>query len=125
MGLVYSKLQWRDRRLYSWFTDIGLTPAKSLTLGSLKIPDEHLADFIRGCIDGDGSIVVYTDRYHATKKERYVYERLYVSLVSASHAFIDWVQGAVGRVIGAKGALSVRVSNGHSSRGSGALLSHF
>jgi hypothetical protein len=27
---------------------------KSVTLGPLNIPDEHFADFFRGCIDGDG-----------------------------------------------------------------------
>jgi hypothetical protein len=77
-------IQWRDRDLYNWLVRLGLTPAKSLTLGPLTVPDEYFADFFRGCIDGDGTVLAYTDRYHAARKERYVYERLYVSLVSAS-----------------------------------------
>lgn len=77
------RVQWSDRRLYEWVESIGLSPAKSRTLGALTIPDEYFADFARGCIDGDGSIVVYVDRYHSAKDPRYVYERLYVTLVSA------------------------------------------
>ncbi len=34
----------------------GLTPNKSLTSEVPNIPDEYLADFVRGCMDGDGSI---------------------------------------------------------------------
>jgi hypothetical protein len=90
-GTVY-RVQWCDRRLYDWFIALGLTPAKSLRLGPLDVPDECLADVFRGCIDGDGTVLVYTDRSHAMTKDRYVYERLYVSLVSASPAFIEWIQ---------------------------------
>jgi hypothetical protein len=46
--------------------------------------EEYFRAFFRGCIDGDGSIVVYTDRYHASKNARYIYQRLYVVLVSGS-----------------------------------------
>ena len=67
---------WYDRSLYEWLFEIGLTPAKSLTLRPVSVPDEYFADFFRGCIDGDGTILIYTDRYHARKCERYVYERL-------------------------------------------------
>ena len=104
----FYRLQWSDRAFYEWLVTIGLTPAKSLTLGPLRIPDQYFADFFRGCIDGDGSIVLYTDRYHTAKSERYVYERLYVSLVSASHRFIEWSQGTVQRLTGLHGAIDVR-----------------
>jgi len=56
------RLQWSDRAFYDWLLGIGLTPAKSLTLQALAVPDEYFADFFRGCIDGDGSVVRYTDR---------------------------------------------------------------
>jgi hypothetical protein len=109
--IIY-RLQWGDRVFYDWLLSIGLTPAKSLTLCPLKIPDEYFVDFFRGCIDGDGSVLVYTDRYHTPKKESYVYERLYVSLVSASQPFMEWVQQSVLRLLGIGGSLSVRRSNG-------------
>ena len=67
------RIAWSDRRFYDWLTTVGLTPAKSLTLGPLAIPDDYFADFLRGCIDGDGSVRVYIDRYHTAKRMQYVY----------------------------------------------------
>ena len=96
-------LQWSDRAFYRWLLDIGLTPAKSLTLRPLVIPDEYFPDFFRGCIDGNGSVRVYTDRYHVPKNPKYVYTRLYVSLVSASPSFLTWVQSTARRVLGVAG----------------------
>lgn len=107
-GGIYYKLQWSDRVLYDWLKSIGLTPAKSLTLGALAIPNDYFADFFRGCIDGDGSIITYTDRYHAMKNPRYVYERLYVRIVSASYAFVTWLRTVVHEITGANGDLTVR-----------------
>ena len=100
--------QWSDRRLYEWVESIGLSPAKSRTLGALTIPDEYFADFARGCIDGDGSIGVYVDRYHSDRNARYVYERLYVTLVSAGRPFVDWFGASVLRFVGIRGSISER-----------------
>lgn len=107
-GRFIFRLQWSDRELHAWLRGIGLTPAKSLTLGPLAVPDEHFADFFRGCIDGDGSVLVYTDRYHTLKNERYVYERLYVSLVSASRPFIEWMQTTAQNLAGVHGVIEVK-----------------
>lgn len=107
-GSTYYSLQWSDRVFYLWLLDIGLTPAKSLTLGQVSVPNEYFRDFFRGCIDGDGSVRVYMDRYNTRKNERYVYERLYVSIVSASRVFIEWLQATVIRHTGVSGSLTVR-----------------
>lgn len=107
-GTVCHKVAWSDRALYAWLLGIGLTPAKSLTLGPLAVPDEHFADFLRGCIDGDGSILRYVDRYHVAKNESYVYERLYVSLVSASRRFLEWMQATSRKLIGVNGSINVK-----------------
>lgn len=101
-------LAWHDRVLYEWLRGVGLTPAKSLTLGSLSVPDEYFPDFFRGCIDGDGTSLVYTDRYHVAKNSRYVYERLYLSIVSASPTFIEWLRTTVFRLTGITGSIEVR-----------------
>ena len=104
-GNAVYRVQWCNRRLYDWFLSLGLMPAKSLRLGRLAVPDDRFADFFRGCIDGDGSVLVYTDRYHSRKNDRYVYERLYVSLVSASLPFVDWVRTTVTRLAHVAGAI--------------------
>lgn len=106
------RLQWKSRRLYGWVTTVGLMPAKTLRLGALAIPDEFFPDFLRGCIDGDGSIVTYVDRYNTRKHPKYVYDRLFVSLVSASLPFLEWVRHSVRRLRGLSGHLSVRRSAG-------------
>ena len=105
-------LAWSDRRLYDWLANVGLTPAKSLTLGPLAVPDEYFADFFRGCVDGDGSIVSYIDRYHTFKSASYVYTRLYVSIVSASVRFIEWLRACVRRLVNVAGHVDVRRSGG-------------
>ena len=102
------RLQWRDRDFYRWLVSVGLTPAKSRTLGPVAVPDHLFADFLRGCVDGDGSVQVYTDRQHASKNERYVYERLYVSVFSASHRFTEWLQSTIARLFGVNGSISSR-----------------
>lgn len=105
-------LAWYDRRVYDWLLDVGLTPAKSLTLGSLAIPDEYFVDFFRGCIDGDGSIVTYVDRYNTFKSAAYVYTRLFVSIVSASPRFIEWLRATIHRLRGLSGSVSVKRASG-------------
>jgi len=102
---VHHKVQWCDRGLYDWFLGVGLTPAKSRTIGPLAVPDSVFADFFRGCIDGDGSVLVYIDRYHVPGCSNFVYERLYVSLVSASLQFLDWIRASVNRIVGTVGAI--------------------
>ena len=99
------RVQWGDRQFYNWLMELGLTPAKSLTLGALAVPDEYFADFFRGCVDGDGSVRVYIDRYHTAKRMQYVYERLYVSLVSASRPFVEWMQTTICRLLRVSGAI--------------------
>ncbi len=111
-GIRCHHLIWSDRRFYDWLAAIGLTPAKSLTLGPLVIPDAYFADFLRGCIDGDGSIVSYVDRYNTFKNPRYVYARLYVSLASASFRFIQWVRQSVQGLVGVLGQIDVRRTTG-------------
>jgi AraC-like DNA-binding protein len=107
-GRLARRVQWSDRAFYKVLLSIGLTPNKSLTLGRLAIPDVYFPDFFRGCIDGDGSVLVYIDRYHTAKNERYVYTRLYVSLTSASRTFVDWIQLTVQRLTSLHGVIEIQ-----------------
>ena len=110
---MYSRLQWGDRRFYLWLRQIGLAPAKSLTLGPLSVPDTYFADFFRDCVDGDGSVLVYTDRYHVRENPHYVYERLYVSLVSASRVFLEWITRTVSRLTGVNRPVTIKLPGRH------------
>ncbi len=110
-GRAY-RLQWTSRRFYDWLRTLGLTPAKSLTLGRLTVPDEYFRDFLRGCVDGDGSIVLYVDRHNAWKNPAYVYDRIFVSLVSASPTFLQWIRGETLRLRGISGHLTVTHAEG-------------
>lgn len=68
--------------IYEWFINKGVFPNKTFTLTVPSIPDEYIPDFIRGCIDGDGSIGLYknraTDITHRTS---------IITLTSASEKF--------------------------------------
>ena len=75
--------------------------------------------FLRGCIDGDGSIIVYTDRSQISKNERYVSERLWISLVSASPTFIEWMRDTVARLRGIRARKFLDVLGRAARRGSG------
>ncbi len=74
---------------------IGLTPvkAKERTLGPLKVPDEFFRDFMRGCIDGDGSISAY-------RRGGRLALRFQVGLYSVCRPFLEWVGETVERLIG-------------------------
>jgi hypothetical protein len=95
------KTVFSDVVFYRWLLEIGLMPAKSLRLDKIDVPDEYYADFTRGFLDGDGSIIVYLDTYNARKhrNEKYVYWRLYVQLSSGSRPFLVWMQNTLGRLV--------------------------
>lgn len=81
----YSFLQFGDKNFYDFLLDLGLTPAKSKTIGPLKINTLYFADFIRGVFDGDGNINIFR---HPESK----YSQLRIRFFSASSNFINWIQ---------------------------------
>jgi len=88
------RVQLGDVGLYRWLLSIGLTPRKSLTLGSIAAPDDVIADLLRGLIDGDGSIMDVT--YDGTGKARGKrYRTLLVRFNSASREHITWVRAQI------------------------------
>lgn len=92
---------------YRWLQSIGLTPAKSLTLGGIDIEDSLLVDLARGLMDGDGCIENYVHHPGGNVKRypNYRYERLIVSFHSASLAHLDWLRSALKRVAAIDGAI--------------------
>ena len=84
----YFVVQFGDRIFYDFLLSIGLTPAKSLTLGKLMIPDQYFSNFLRGCIDGDGSIGAFK---HPESK----HPQLRVRMYSGSKNFLFWIKDRI------------------------------
>ena len=81
------RVQFSNVLFYQFLVSVGLTPAKSKTLGEIKIPDEYFFDAIlRGCFDGDGCFYSYWDpRWRSS-------HMFYVEFVSASIKHLEWVR---------------------------------
>ncbi len=93
----YFRIQFGDKNFYEFLLDIGLTPHKSKTIKELKIPKEYFIDFLRGSIDGDGSIMSFK---HPESKNR----QLRIRIFSASKDFLIWIKKE-NEVFGVKGYL--------------------
>lgn len=78
-----------------WFVSLGCTTKKSKTLKIEKnIPKEYHRDFIRGAIDGDGSLS--SSSYKKVKNNKtYYYKKHTVYLCSASKMFLEQVQDMI------------------------------
>lgn len=85
-GNISFRVQFGNVILYRWLMDIGLMPNKTKIIGTLKIPDKYFFNFLRGHLDGDGSIRNYQDSVYPNS------ERLYVRFCSASLKHIQWLQ---------------------------------
>ncbi|MCX6791258.1 MAG: hypothetical protein NTV62_03670 [Candidatus Gribaldobacteria bacterium] len=98
-------IQFGDIQLYNWLLTIGLFSAKTYTIGELKIPDKYFRDFLRGHIDGDGSIWTYQDKWNTFKNPNYIYTRLWTRFISASQKHIEWIQKRIRELQDIKGHL--------------------
>ena len=101
-------IQFGNIQLYNWLLSIGLHPNKTYDIGKIKIPDEYFPDFLRGHLDGDGSIWTYIDRWNTFKNKKYVYKRLYIRFLSASQKHILWLQTSISRLLGISGRIYER-----------------
>jgi hypothetical protein len=93
----YYRVQVGDIIFYRWLLSIGLMPNKSKRIKKLTIPDKYFADFLRGHLDGDGSIRVYQDPVWKNS------QRLYVVFTSASMAHLQWLHDRIDTLVGIKG----------------------
>ena len=88
-GVMSSRVQFGDVLFFDFLKSIGLSQAKSLTLGRIDVPEKYFFDFLRGCFDGDGCSYSYWD---PRWKSSYM---LYVCFASASLNFITWIRGEI------------------------------
>ncbi|MCU0666293.1 MAG: hypothetical protein MUF05_04265 [Candidatus Omnitrophica bacterium] len=89
-------LQFSNKNLYEFLVAIGLKPNKSLSLGNLDVPEKFFVDFLRGLIDGDGSIRSWV---HPSNNREQWSLRIY----SGSPKFIHWLRSTVEKLLLARG----------------------
>lgn len=100
------RVQFSCVEFYDWLLTIGLKANKTFILSSLTIPDKYFSDFLRGHLDGDGSVIYYVDKHNKYKDKTYTYDRLYVTFRSGSLSHMKWLQDNINRILKIKGSLS-------------------
>ncbi len=80
----YFVLQFGDKNFVEFLISIGITPKKSKTIKKVLLPNKYFKDFLRGCIDGDGSITI-------SKHPESKYPQYKVRICSASFDFLNWI----------------------------------
>lgn len=99
-GNPYHRLQFSDVLFHRFLISIGLTPSKSKTITSVKVPDKYFRDFLRGYFDGDGTSSSYYDSLFPNSF------RFYVSFMSASRPFLYWLRSEIGKRVNVQGHFS-------------------
>jgi len=92
IGNPYYRTEFGDAGFYEWLLSIGLTPRKSLTLGAIDVPTEHLIALTRGLMDGDGSIGNHVYRADTHGRPGYLWEYLWIAFTSSSETHILWLR---------------------------------
>lgn len=95
---TYYRIQFGDVKLYNFFVTIGLSPRKSLTIGPVKVPKRFFRDFLRGVIDGDGSIGYFMHPESSKKQYR-------IRIASGSLRFLEWLRDEIGGLLNMRGAI--------------------
>lgn len=95
---TYYHIQIRSRSLLQFLTAVGVTPRKSFTIGPLDVPDETFPDFLRGVIDGDGSIRTWVHPGNGVRQWA-------LKISTASPRFAVWLQSRIDGCFRVRGAL--------------------
>lgn len=96
----YYHVQFGDVNFYNFLFSIGITSAKSRTIGEVLVPDEFFFDYLRGCFDGDGCFYSYWDPRWCSS------HMFYVEFISASEKHILWLRNKLISNTGVSGYLS-------------------
>jgi len=97
------RIQFCDVQFYRWLLKIGLFPAKTYTIGKINVPNKYFSDFLRGHLDGDGSVWTYKDYWNTFKNPKYIYKRLWTKFISASETHIKWLRKKIINLLDVKG----------------------
>lgn len=80
------RMQFGDVLFCKFLIGIGITQAKSKTVGRIDVPKEYFFDFLRGSFDGDGTSYSYWD---PRWKSSFMF---YTEFASASRNHIVWIR---------------------------------
>lgn len=89
-------IQIGNKNFYDFLLSVGLIQKKSLTIGALNVPKRFFVDFLRGLIDGDGSI----RRWAHPSNFR---EQWSLRIYAGSIKFIEWLGNKIKENFGARG----------------------
>jgi hypothetical protein len=81
----YFRVQFSNVLLYDFFNKIGIENNKSLTINKVNVPAALMPDFLRGLLDGDGSITIFN---HPESQ----FAQIRIRFSSASKIFLVWLQ---------------------------------
>jgi hypothetical protein len=99
--------------LYRWLLTIGLMPRKSLVLGAIDVPEDHLMPLVRGLLDGDGTVYTLIHRPTVSTYRNYRYERLWTFFTSASRRHVEWLEARLGCAMSLSGYIEEFHREGH------------
>ena len=94
------RIQFKNKIFYDFLLSVGLTPAKSKTIGQVMIPQKYFFDFLRGSFDGDGCFYSYWD---PRWKSSHVF---YLEFISASKGHVDWLRAKIKNHLKIKGHIT-------------------
>lgn len=106
-GNLSYRTQFGDVLFYRFLVGLGLSPAKSNRIISVKIPDEYFFDFVRGYFDGDGSSYSYFDPKFPKSY------RFYISFTSGSREYLHWLKRELVERAGISGYISLNRNNSY------------
>ncbi len=106
----YYRIQFGNVEFYKFLLSLGLSQRKSLIMKTLEIPDTYFADFLRGCLDGDGCTFSYFSKQWT---KSFV---VYTSFASGSLEFLQWLRFTITRLYKAEGAIGKKERGGFQLR---------
>ncbi|MDD4894828.1 MAG: hypothetical protein PHW54_05895 [Candidatus Omnitrophica bacterium] len=95
----YYFVQFGNVAFYRNLVKIGIMPNKSKIIKEVNIQQRFFPDFLRGHLDGDGTIRTYNDSKFKNCR------RLYLSFISASKRHILWLQQEIQKLYSIKGRI--------------------
>lgn len=97
---IYYTVQFGDVLFFNFLETIGLSAAKSKTVGIIDIPQKYFFDFLRGSFDGDGCTYSYWD---PRWKSSFMF---YTTFVSASEKHVLWIQSEIEKRLDIRGHIT-------------------